>query len=316
MKNDLVSIIVPVYNVEEILERCVESILKQSYKNIELILVDDGSHDKCPEMCDEYKRQDKRVRVIHKENGGQATARNAGIKIAKGKYVCFVDSDDYVAKDYVKKLYSVISKSNLDFVACNYKRIYNDKVQECKINKFNIDNFITPAPWNKIFKKEVFNEIKFPEGVYYEDLGIFPMIYCKYPNYKIIEDSLYFYVQNPNSTMYKKNDKIFDIYKIFENDYKFISKNNKKLLPNLEMAYIFHGIIGTSYRAAKCKGFTYKKFKEIKEHVNKLFPKWKKNKDINHLSFVYKIYLNLYYYCDLLIFILLKLFARFVKLYK
>ena len=115
-----VSIIVPIYNVEKYLHRCVDSIINQSYKDLEIILVDDESPDKCPEMCDEYAQQDSRIKVIHKKNGGLGYARNSGLEIATGEYVAFIDSDDYVELDMVEKLYNDCCKNNLDAIFADF----------------------------------------------------------------------------------------------------------------------------------------------------------------------------------------------------
>lgn len=118
--NELISVIVPVYNVEKYSERCIESIINQTYKNLEIILVDDGSPDTCPMICDEYAKKDDRIVVIHKENGGLSDARNAGIEIAKGEYFAFIDSDDYISEEFLSKLYMSL-KSNSAFMSiCNF----------------------------------------------------------------------------------------------------------------------------------------------------------------------------------------------------
>lgn len=316
-KKELVSIIVPVYKVEEMLDRCMESILHQSYKNIEVILVDDGSPDRCPILCDEYSKKDKRVKVIHKENGGLSSARNEGLKKATGEYLCFIDSDDYVEKNYVEKLYNEISKNNLDFVVCNYKRIYGEVIQNCEVNNFKIDNFINPSVWNKMYRKSLFKNIKFPDKLYYEDLGTFPMVYCNGKKYKIINDYLYNYAQNINSIMHQTNNKIFDVYKIFELNLDYIKKHkHDDIIKNLETAYIFHVIIGTTYRKARDINFCFADLKKIKNKAKNTFPKWYKNNNIKQLSCFYRIFLILFKYFDILAFILLKLFARRVVFYK
>ena len=105
MKEKLISVIIPIYKVEQYLDECVESIIKQTYKNLEIILVDDGSPDGCPQMCDEWARKDERIRVVHKKNGGLSSARNAGLDVATGEYVSFVDSDDFIATDALRSLY-------------------------------------------------------------------------------------------------------------------------------------------------------------------------------------------------------------------
>ena len=126
-KNPLISIIVPVYNVEEYLDKCVESIVNQTYKNIEVILVDDGSPDNCPKMCDDWAKKDKRIKVIHKKNGGLSDARNKGIDESKGEYLSFVDSDDYITDNYVELLYNIISKEHADISMAKQYVVYPKK---------------------------------------------------------------------------------------------------------------------------------------------------------------------------------------------
>ena len=119
----IISVIVPVYNVEEYLERCVDSILRQTYTNLEVILVDDGSTDNCPQICEQYASFDKRVRVIHQSNGGLFAARNAGIDAAKGEYLSFIDSDDFISEDMYTSLYGNLKKYDADIAACGMERI-------------------------------------------------------------------------------------------------------------------------------------------------------------------------------------------------
>src|SRR5574344_122915 len=127
--NDLVSIIVPVYKVEPYLKRCLDIILNQTYKNIEIILVDDGSPDKCPQICDEYAKKDNRIIVIHQENGGLSAARNTGLDIAKGEYISFVDSDDWVHLQYIEVLLTSALKENADIIIGNHIRVNNSLIQ-------------------------------------------------------------------------------------------------------------------------------------------------------------------------------------------
>ena len=123
---DLISVVVPIYNVENYIKKCVDSILSQTYKNLEIILVDDGSPDNCPQICDEYAQKDNRIKVIHKENGGLSDARNAGIDISKGKFITFIDSDDYIEKDYVEVLYNSIKENASDMAIGSHKAIYDN----------------------------------------------------------------------------------------------------------------------------------------------------------------------------------------------
>ena len=121
-KEDLISIVIPVYKVEKYLEKCVESVINQTYKNLEILLVNDGSPDNCPKICDEYAQKDNRIKVIHKENGGLSDARNAGIDVATGKYITFIDSDDYISNDYVEYMYNLLKQNNTKKYWCFSKR--------------------------------------------------------------------------------------------------------------------------------------------------------------------------------------------------
>ena len=179
------SIIVPVYKVEKQLEQCIRSILNQSFTNFELILVDDGSPDKCGEICDEYEKKDKRIKVIHKKNGGLSDARNAGLDIAKGKYIGFVDSDDIIHPEMYERMYNFINKYNVDIVQCKFKKFKSieDINKLSNINNTNIEyytskeaimdmidnNKINVNTWNKLYKRELFENERFPKGKIHED---------------------------------------------------------------------------------------------------------------------------------------------------
>ena len=139
MKDELITVIVPVYKVEKYLDRCVQSIVDQTYTNLEIILVDDGSPDNCPKMCDEWAKKDKRIKVIHKQNGGLSDARNAGLEKAKGKYVGFVDSDDYISPIMYEKLYKCIIDNQADMAMCGFSTV-DEKGKVTYINELNLPN--------------------------------------------------------------------------------------------------------------------------------------------------------------------------------
>ncbi|MDV4769588.1 glycosyltransferase, partial [Enterococcus faecium] len=179
-----ISIIVPVYKVEPYLRKCVDSILAQTFTDFEVILVDDGSPDNSGKICDEYASKDSRVRVIHKKNGGLSSARNAGIDVARGKYLGFVDSDDYIEKDMYELLYDNIVKEQADLSICGIYDIYAgkkvkilpeeykvlDKVSAMKI-VLEAQSFSVHAV-NKLYKKELFNKIRYPENIITEDAAV------------------------------------------------------------------------------------------------------------------------------------------------
>lgn len=182
-KRELISIIVPVYNIEKYLDKCIDSIVNQTYQNLEIILIDDGSTDNSWKKCDEWAEKDKRIKVIHKENGGVSSARNVGLEIAKGKYIGFVDSDDYIEKSMYEIMYKEIKKSNIDLVICDYQRVSfenkaeNDLVSEYSVEVFDklrmLQNFYPyfGVVWSCLFVKEKLENIKFDEDMYVgEDL--------------------------------------------------------------------------------------------------------------------------------------------------
>lgn len=141
MTEELISVVVPIYKVEKFLPTCIESIIRQSYRNLELILVDDGSPDSCPSICEKYKQVDSRIKVIHKKNGGLSDARNAGLKIAKGKWITFIDSDDYVGADFLRVLYTVAVLNEADISICDYSAVLdNNGLEKPETSKLELSN--------------------------------------------------------------------------------------------------------------------------------------------------------------------------------
>jgi glycosyltransferase involved in cell wall biosynthesis len=204
---DLISVVVPVYKVEEYLDRCIDSILSQTYNNLELILINDGSPDKCPAICDAYAREHSRVKVIHKGNEGVSAARNTGVEIASGKYIAFVDSDDYIHKDYLDTLMFMLSNSQAQLSMCAYKKVFDSEKNDVKAgNNFEIISDLLAmdmllndqskcAPWGKFYNINLFKEIKFPEGKIMEDMFIMPKIFSKAKVIALNQGELYYYNQ-------------------------------------------------------------------------------------------------------------------------
>lgn len=184
MDKPLISIVIPVYNVEEYLERCIYSIQHQTYQNLEIILVDDGATDQSGEICDMLAKKDARIQVIHKENGGLSSARNAGIKAASGEYVSFVDSDDTVELDMVEYLYKLIQKFHTNMSLCSHtvifgqdkKLVLGNQQEECLsaercIEKMLYHLDVDTSAWAKLYRKAIFDEIEYPVGKLFEDIG-------------------------------------------------------------------------------------------------------------------------------------------------
>lgn len=185
MMKDLISIVVPIYNVEKYLTRCIDSILVQTYSNIEILLIDDGSTDKSSQICDKYMKKDRRIKVIHKSNGGLSDARNVGINMAKGKYLAFIDSDDSIEKDMVEYLFALIIKFNTKMSVCSHniifdegkriKRLGNGKeekltAKEC-IKKMLYHKDVDTSAWAKLYSRDLFDNIRYPKGLLFEDIG-------------------------------------------------------------------------------------------------------------------------------------------------
>lgn len=203
-----VSVIVPIYKVEPYLDRCVQSIVDQTYKNLEIILVDDGSPDNCPAMCDDWAAKDSRIRVIHKENGGFSSARNAGLDTATGDYIQFVDSDDWILPDMTAALVSCAIKENADVVRCGYyEHVDGDMQANCtnsrtycpEYNKLVIDimndGLMSGAVWNKLYKRSVLDGIRFRPG-YSEDILFNYCVIQKKPKMVYITGTYYVYRVN------------------------------------------------------------------------------------------------------------------------
>lgn len=227
---DLVSVIVPVYKVEQYLEDCMKSILCQTYKKIEIILVDDGSPDHCPELCDKYARKDERVRVIHKKNGGLSDARNTGLENAKGDYICFIDSDDAIHPQMIEILYNQITKTNADISICNYfkgeltpknwdniyvseKLVSMDKQSALNaIYESNDKSILMTIAWNKLYKKELFENIRYPQNRIHEDeFTTYQLLYLANRTV-FIDENLYFYRQREGSIMDMARDKVSEMF--------------------------------------------------------------------------------------------------------
>lgn len=209
---DLITIVVPIYKVQDYLEKCIHSILKQTYKNLEIILVDDGSPDNCGNICDEYAKKDNRIKVIHKENGGLSDARNVGIEIATGKYITFVDSDDYITDDYIAYLYDLIKKYNVKLSICEVKTVWKnaDSIKNRELQSKVLDakttfeyllfhKGIEIAAYGKLYLTELWQEYRFPKGQAYEDTATIYKLIEKAEKVAYGNKQCYYYVARVGS---------------------------------------------------------------------------------------------------------------------
>lgn len=240
-----VSVIIPVYNVENYVKKCIDSVINQTYTNIEIILVDDGSTDSCGSICKEYSLRDNRILVIHKKNGGLSEARNVGLSYAKGNYILFVDGDDYIEKNMIEKLYNTILSNDSDMALCNF--FYVDENEEVcgvspEINTENLDKYSAQkmlfeedkevpyiVMWNKLFKKEILDDIRFPIGKIHEDEFVIHHIYDRCQSISVITDRLYYYVQRKGSIINQPiSVKKLDYYEAFYDRFLFYEKKGYK----------------------------------------------------------------------------------------
>ena len=235
-----ISVIVPIYNVEAYLERCVDSILKQTFTDFELILVDDGSPDRCGEICDRYAETDQRIKVIHKENGGLSDARNAGIDIAEGAYLSFIDSDDWVLDTFLEVLYTEAKKNHADISVVNYHEEHEKERQEAKhvddkiLTGIEALDFLYQPNYlaiycgiicNKLLKKELFSGIRFPFGKINEDSFTIHKLLYKADRVCFSGSDLYCYFQRNDSIMHKTfSEKRLDEYEVFVERAKFFKE--------------------------------------------------------------------------------------------
>lgn len=212
-----ISVIVPIYRVEKYLPACIDSILNQTFTDFELILVDDGSPDRCPAICDEAAERDARVRVIHQANAGLSAARNAGIEVAHGAWLSFVDSDDYIAPHFCEKLYQTAQRTNADCVMCSVQNVDEsgklidsalmrmaDEVKTGRevLRKIGRDD-VTPylTAWNKLYRRKLFNTLRYPAGRQNEDVFVFAELFCQVQRAACVAEPLYFYRKRIDSIM-------------------------------------------------------------------------------------------------------------------
>lgn len=301
-----VSVIVPVYNGELYIDKLIESILAQTFKDFELIIVDDGSKDGTKEVVKKYQKKDKRIKYIYQKNMRQGAARNNGLKHAKGNYTLFVDSDDLVEKNYIEELHTFITKEEKDIVLCDYDWVYPNGNNERSYgiidykDKYNItiqEYFVSaPSPCNKIFKTSFLkdNHFEFAEGIFYEDYATIPALAVYSPKIGYLDKVLYHYIQTSSSTTrneeYKSyQENIFEATDILYN----LVKDTPELHDELEGVIIEHLLYASSVEFNRFH--KYKNIDRISEFMHKYFPKYKNNKYYKQNNLKYKILCYLFY---------------------
>ena len=310
-----VSVIVPIYNVERYLRQCVDSLLYQTLKNIEIILVDDGSTDECPAICDAYAEQDKRVRVIHLQNGGYGKACNTGLEAAKGEYLGIVESDDYAELDMFERLYSLAKLHNLDLARCHYYHYYCCANVQDRVNLSYVPQnmILTPrehwavffqpsAIWAQLYKisfiKE--NDIKFLEtpGASFQDTSFAFKVYACANRFLLVEDTLIHYRSDNDNSSVRSKAKIYCVCDEYAEIERFVKEKNfydklSLLIPKLKFAsYIWN------YRRLDRKNsWSFLKVfaREMRNHIkqkeiNKSFFSRKEINKIYLIAFLFPLY--------------------------
>lgn len=287
MQTDLISIIIPIYNKEEYLERCVKSAMKQTYFNIEIILVDDGSKDKSPKMCDYYKEIDSRVVVVHKKNGGLSDARNKGIDVSKGKYLFFLDADDYLAQDAMEILYKRITKEKADIAICNFAWINSKGESLCRddvicdevLDKRGLfekliqePNFYYVIACNKLYKREIFEKCQFELRKTHEDEFIVHHVFEQCRKAVSVSNILYYYIQSENSitTSAISIKKLDYIEAMYDRIQFFRSKNYKEYIS--KTIDLLWWACSELYTAVDITEDNKERMKELKNYYDKLLP--------------------------------------------
>jgi glycosyltransferase involved in cell wall biosynthesis len=314
-----ISIIVPIYNVENYLHKCINSILKQKFIDFELILINDGSTDRSGEICDQYTSQDNRVRVLHKRNGGLSDARNSGIEMAKGKYIGFVDGDDWIEPNMYHVLYNLCIDEKAEISTCQIKMW--DKENESKARKYtnSIDVLDSKtaikslysgkltgfSACNKLYKIELFNDLKFPKGRIYEDAAIMYLIFDIANKIVKIDKPFYNYIYRQASiTKRSFSEKRFDVVKNYQETYAYMKKKYPEMCEGLDsMFYVSLRNMVVDIISEKSFLTNYKFIRKISLIIKKNNKKFFHN---NLISVQHKILAQILAWCPSLSFLLYK----------
>ena len=314
-----VSVIVPCYNCEKTIERCIDSIKNQSFKDFEALLIDDGSTDKTSLIINRLIEDDERFRYYYKENGGLSDARNYGLDRFKGQYVSFVDSDDYIEKDYIQTLYQTIKENKTKVSICSYKIISKNNEKEVDISKDKVELNIHPSAWCKMFHNSFFTQekLRFPYGKWYEDLCLISkIIFTIGEDYSIVNKPLYNYVQYEDSIMHTSDNRIFDVYDVLNDIISYCKQKRiyNQVEKKIEFMWIYHVLCGTIFRASTHKEFSKEMIKKIINKVTNIYPKWRENKYIKENPFVFRVYINLLKHNQItLVYFLIKHLNRYMQ---
>lgn len=280
--NDLISVIVPVYNVEKYINKCIDSIVNQTYKNLEIILVDDGSLDKCGRICDEYANMDNRIKVIHKENAGVSSARNSGIENSTGSWIAFVDADDWIERNYFTELLRIAKEKDAELILCGYNRITNKKSEKIDNtgelvvldSKENLNKILNPQTgyalsWAKLYKRDIIGENLFDTTIIVGEDALFnERVSVNINNSCFYKKSLYNYRIHSNSVVKKFNHSYVNNYlKAIEINRSYLKEkynDDKEVIQNYYNFVAFHVLlIAVNYCYNPCNANKRQSLKEV-----------------------------------------------------
>lgn len=298
----------PVFNVEKYLSRCIESIIRQSYKDLEIILIDDGSSDRSGQICDKYGKIDKRIKVIHKKNGGLSDARNVGIDLARGNYIGFVDSDDYIHEDMYLFLYNTISVNDCDIAEVGYQTFFHDKDikdldNHSKVILYTKQQAVISAivnhqcqtyVWNKLYKKELWDKVKFPKGKLFEDEFTTYKIFNISTKVAVLNKKMYYYFQREKSIAHTFSIKTLDHCEALNQMMRFIESEYPEALPISCIKYYINNLWHLQDLLINRKKVANSKWL-INEMINELmsYSKYLENKE-KFMRTANKIFMNDY----------------------
>lgn len=308
-----VSVIVPVYNVEKYLERCLNSLINQTLQNIEIIIVNDGTKDNSEEIIKKFiEKYPQKIVYLKKENGGLSDARNYGMPYAKGEYIAFLDSDDYVEKDIYKEMYELAKKENSDMVECDFLWEYPNKIREDIGQTYNgkkeMLEKVRVVAWNKLIRRSILEEtkIQFPKGLRYEDVEFTYKLIPYLEKVSFLKKPYIHYTQRENSIINVQNEKTKEIFTVLDNVINYYKENDlyEEYKVELEYVYTRYLLCSSLLRIVKIQDKNIRKtlLKTTWENLNTKFPNWKNNeilkknqtlkdkyiKSVN--KFTYKIY--------------------------
>ena len=287
-----VSVIVPVYNVEPYLDKCLNTLVNQTLKKIEIIIVNDGSKDNSEKIIEKYlKKYPEKIKYIKKANGGLSSARNEGLKYASGEYIGFVDSDDYVSLNTFNLMYKKAKEKNFDLVVCNLNYVYEKKTKmvsagldkdlenEDEVKKNIV--FLYPAVWNKLYKKEILDSLKFKEGIWYEDVEFNFRVYPRVKSIGYVDKPLIQYVQRESSISKTIDKRLFNYVDNFNGLIRYYQDNNlyNKYYFELEYSYVryLYATFIKQLSYTNDKELFKEGVKEAIKNVQEHFPNYKKN---------------------------------------